>query len=86
MSEQGTLLACVPRMGFLPVEGSHKKNCADCGIGIWVSPASRKVAGEGAIYCCLACSGKRITEDPNPEFAEISDEQIEELRKAILDD
>ncbi len=85
MSDQTTVLACVPRSpeSFVPVEGSQEENCADCGRPIWVSPASRIHAGENSIYCCLHCVSLRMKEDPNPEFAGISGAQIEELRAAL---
>ena len=78
------VLVCLPvEDGFVPVAGSQEEICADCVTVIWVSPASKKVAGEGAIYCCPICSVKRISADPDPRFGKISDEQLEELREAM---
>ncbi len=84
MSDEERMLVCVPvRKGFVPVAGSSEEICADCGTVVWASLASKKLAGEGAIYCCLLCAGKRLKADPGPKFSKISDEQLEELRRAF---
>ena len=79
------ILACVPILrGFRPIEGSREERCVDCGKSIWASPASKTVAGETAVFCCLSCVGRRIEKDHDPQFMQLSEGQLEELRKELF--
>jgi hypothetical protein len=81
------LLVCIPAsLDSQPVEGSQKDTCADCGTDIWVSVASKEVAGKDATLCCMSCATTRSGDDPNPQVMPMSQGQLEEFMQEIFGD
>ena len=68
----------------VPIAGSIRAHCIDCGAEVWLSPASREAAGSEGRPCCLPCFTKRIETDPEPEVMTLTGQQMEELRKALM--
>jgi len=83
MNEEGKVLICLPVEGDPDryiVPGSVEANCCDCGVGVYVSPSSRKVQEAGnCITVCTKCGLGRLEQEKEPKF-EMVPEQDKEIR------
>lgn len=68
------------------VAGSTERQCDDCGVAIWVSPATLASVAKfpKKRFLCIVCAEKRAKDDPDPpEIMPPNELQIDELRQAL---
>lgn len=67
--------------------GSIIERCTSCNRKVWIAPSGQALIKEkGPTVLCIPCGLAAIKNDPEPTFAPISEEQRQEIRRALSDD
>ena len=87
MNEERKVIICLPVEDDPEryiVPGSVEANCCDCGVGVYVSPSSRKVQESGnSIIVCMKCGLRRLEQEKEPKFKMVpgQDKEIRDWQK-----
>lgn len=78
------MVLCTPETSTPGATGSTRERCIECGIGVWVSPATRLLACDRRLFfLCVPC-GPSLA-DPGVELVvePATTEQLRELDQAF---
>ena len=74
-------VVCRPTENFAPVAGSVRVYCNLCATEVWLSPATRELAGDSALILCIDCAPGVIETAAEVELLTPTAEQLAELRR-----